>query len=105
MINKTFVFLDDTSTTTTSNPLIIANNNMLTIQVEASSTPDVTVYGLTDVEAVGQHMAVIDCATLKVVETITSAGNYFLPVTGISQVYVENNGTAGSVKIYGKLAG
>ena len=106
MINKTFVFLDDTSTTTTSNPLIITNNNLLTIQVESATTPNITVYGKTDVDATtGTVLAVINSATLNVVESITAVGNYFLPVTGISQVYVVNGGAAGSVKVFGKLAG
>lgn len=55
MISKSFVFLDKDSTGTNSNPLVITNNNLLTLQVTSTTDPvgnvSVVVYGKTDLDS------------------------------------------------------
>lgn len=109
MISKGWVFLDENSTTTNSAPLAIINNDMMILQVTSTTDPvgnvSVVVYGKTDLDTeLWTALGVVNASSLKVEQVITTTGNYFLPITGISQIYVASSTTAGDTKVYAKLA-
>lgn len=103
MYLQDFVFLDDTSVTTTSNPLIV-NSKAETIKmsVESESTVDVTVQGKVDRES-GTYfnLAVINLSDFSTAEKITAAGIYAVDAQGIKVMRVVSAGAAGSVKVMG----
>lgn len=102
-ILQSFVFLDNTSTQAIGNSLSIINGNQITLEV-TGTTASVTMEAITDIDSTTwTPIAVINCQTLKVVETITAVGNYIIPVSGLSAIRAKNTGTIGSVKVFGKL--
>lgn len=101
---STFIFFDETSTETMSNPMINSNKGEeLIIQVIGDDV-DLIMYGVADVKSDERvPMGCINLSTYDVASEITEAGIYSIATSGISRFYCENNGTVGGVKVYGKL--
>lgn len=112
MVTQTFLFLDENSTAT-SNTLVVSNGRNLTLSVASTTSPvgavSIAIYGKVDVNS--DEVYVLGCINKDTLVTVSGTtgiaetGIYTLDVTGISQIYIQNNGTAGDVKVFGKLIG
>lgn len=98
-----FVFLDTSSTVTTSNTFYLPyDTEQVTLQVTGSGTIDVTVQGKADVENGSfATVGVVKCADFQTAEKIEEAGIYIVPAAGIRQMQVVNAQAAGSVTVFG----
>lgn len=106
MVLQSFVFLDETSTDGTSNPLGNTNGTTLTFEVVDLSTEGVSirVEGKTDSKNDNwTPVATVSYKKLQILETVVEEGNYFAPITGLSSVRVVNNNTVGTVRVYGRI--
>lgn len=107
MILKGFKFLDETDTTGESNALNCIGANQLTITVEATAgaTIDLSVMGRVDMESDEWHtMGAIPMTDYTPIESISDVGAYIFIISGINQVKVLNNGTAGNCVVFGTLS-
>ena len=108
MVLKTFVFLDEISTGTTSNDLIIGNGKFLTVEVAPvveGEAVSVTFEGKIDSESdVYYDLAAKYGATGQYAASAVNAGLYFLDVTGVGVVHVVSTGTAGDTTVIGRLS-
>ena len=104
---QNFVFLDNNSTVTTSNPLIINSKaSTLKLSVAGSGTIDVTVKGRIDRDTATYYdMAAIKLEDFTTVAKIVAEGLYAVDVEGIKEVEIVNGGSAGSVKVLGIVVG
>ena len=100
---QNFVFLDENSTVTTSNPLVINSSaETLKLSVAGSGTLNVTVKGKIDRDAADFYdMASVKLEDYSVVATITAEGLYAVDVQGIKEVEIVNGGNAGDVTVFG----
>lgn len=106
MVIQSFVFLDENSQTSTSTSLGNTNGTLLTLEVIALTEDEVSVVveGRTEVgEDNWTSLGVIGAKKLNVLEIIVEDGNYFIPINGISSIRVVNNGTVGTVRVFGKV--
>ena len=103
MYLQDFVFLDDSSTTGTSNPLLVNSKaETIKLSVEGANTLDITVQGKVDIKsATFFDLAVINLSDFSTSESITASGLYAVDAQGIKEIRVVNGGTAGSVKVMG----
>lgn len=103
-----FVFLDATSTSTTSNTFYVPYGaDEVTIQVKAASgSADITVKGKTDREN-GEFVTIsaINLSGYSLVSKITENGIYCVAASGIREMQIVNGGTAGSVTVFGAAVG
>lgn len=103
-----FVFLDSTSTSTTSNTFYVPYGaDEVVLQVKAGSgSPNVTVKGKTDREN-GDFvtLSAINQNGYSLVSTITANGIYSVAASGIREMQVVNGGSAGSVSVFGAAVG
>ena len=97
-----FVFLDTSSTVTTSNTFYLPyDTEQVTLQVTGSSTIDMTVQGKADTENGSfEDLGVIGCADFATASKIEAAGIYIVPAAGIRQMQVVNAQAAGSVTVF-----
>ena len=98
-----FVFLDTSSTVTTSNTFYLPyDTSEVVIQVTGSSTIDVTVQGKADTENGSfATLGVIKLDSFESASKIEAAGIYLVPAGGIRQMQVVNAQAAGSVTVFG----
>ena len=98
-----FVFLDTSSSVTTSNTFFLPyDTSEVVIQVTGSSTIDVTVQGKADTENGSfATIGVIKCTDYSTASKIEAAGIYIVPAAGIRQMQVVNAQAAGSVTVLG----
>lgn len=102
-----FLFLDDTDTSGESKALNCSDASYLTISVEADATTtvDADVKCRLDMESQQFYAcAVTDLSDGTMASSIDDAGLFRLDVRGINQVMIKNNGTAGSIKVFGMLS-
>lgn len=98
-----FVFLDNTSTTDTSNNLSISNAEQVVVEVSGGTNVSLEFQGQVDFDANNfTKLSAINMEKLSVDETITNNGIYTIPTVGIHYLRCVNNGTVGDVKVYGK---
>lgn len=101
---SSFIFFDETSTETMSNPMINANRGEELVLSVTGTGIDIVMYGVADVEADEKFpMTCLNKGNYDMVEEITEAGIYMIAAEGINRFYCENKGVAGTVKVYGKL--
>ena len=101
-MNIRFLFLDESDTSGESQVFYCEELNTLTLQVTSEGAVDLSVQARNDVE----EDEFVDCAAIKLadhtaVESISATGMYMVPLTGIAQIKVKNNGTAGGCKVFG----
>jgi len=98
-----FVFLDTSSTVTTSNTFYLPyDTNEVIVQATGSGTIDITVQGKADAENGSfADLSVIKCAGFDTADKIEAAGIYIVPAAGIRQMQVVNGQAAGSVTVFG----
>lgn len=102
-----FVFLDTSSTSTTSSTFYVPYGaDEVVIQVKDSGTPDVTVKGKADREN-GDFvtLSAINQTGYKVVDKIETNGIYSVSASGIREMQVVNGNSAGSVTVFGAAVG
>ena len=106
MYLQNFVFLDENSSTTTSNPLVV-NSKAETLKLSVISlsigvTPDVTVQGMVDRDANEWfNMGVIGLADYSVGSKITAEGIFAVDAQGIKEIRVVSGTAAATVKVMG----
>lgn len=108
MINlKDFIFFDETSTDTISNPMCNPNRGEELVFQVTGDDVNIIMYGIADIKEEDEvhPLMCINLTDMSVNNEIREAGIYVAPAQGISRFICENNGTAGSVKVYGKLLG
>lgn len=106
MVLRSFLFLDDTDSTGESNPISCTNGKQLALNVElitSGESIDLDVMGQIDLDGDYQTLGVISAIDFATASSISAEGIYFIPVDGIIRVKIVNNGTAGSVKVFGTL--
>ena len=102
-----FVFLDSSSTVTTSNTFYVPYGaSDVVLQVKDSGTPDVTVKAKVDrengdFEAVG----VIALSDYSTADKIEANGIYLVPAAGLREMRVVNGNAAGSVVVFCSAVG
>lgn len=102
-----FVFLDSSSTVTTSNTFYVPYGaDEVVVQVKSSGTPDVTIKGKTDTEN-GDFvaLAVISRSDMSLSEKIGANGIFSVAASGIREMQAVNGGAAGSVVVFGAAVG
>lgn len=102
-----FVFLDSSSTVTTSNTFYVPYGaDSVVIQATGAGTLNVTIKGKVDTEN-GDFIALasINQTDYSVAETITAAGIYSVAAGGIREMQVVNGGNAGDVTVFGAAIG
>ena len=107
MILNGFLFLDENDTTGESNALNCSTAEQLTLTVEPASgaTIDLTVSGRADMESNEWHtLGAISLIDYEPVNPIEAGGAYAFVVSGLNQVKVTNNGTAGNCTVFGTLS-
>lgn len=106
MITQDFLFLDSTSGTYSNELAIIPESEEMTLHVEAlSGTPNLTIQGKVDAMGDWQMIGAVKLSDYSVVATIVSDGVYSVPVAGVQRVRIHNSGTAGTIKVYGRITG
>lgn len=102
-----FVFLDSSSTVTTSNTFYVPYGaSEVVLQVKSSGTPDITVKGKVDKDNGDfETVGVIDMSDYSTAETIGANGLFLVPAAGIREMQVVNGGAAGSVTVFGSAVG
>lgn len=101
-----FVFLDSTSTSTTSNTLVI-NSSAETVKISVVSlssgvTPAVTVQGMVDRDANEWfNLGVIDLSDFTAAATIAKEGIFAVDAQGVKDMRVVSGTAVGSVKVMG----
>lgn len=108
MILSDFVFFDLNNTSTTSNVCYVANGNSLVVQVSqtGSDAINITLEGKVDIDSnTWATLACVDSASLATKNSIASTGIFIIPISGISHIRATNAGTAGAIKMYGKVIG
>lgn len=102
-----FVFLDTSSTDTTSSTFYLPYGaDTVVVQTSGAGAMSVTVKGKADVENGGfVALAAVSQTDYSVKETITTAGIYSVAASGIREMQVVNGGSAGSVTVFGAAIG
>lgn len=106
MYLQNFVFLDENSSSTTSNSLVVNSNaetlKLSVITLSSGTTPSITVQGMVDRDAAQWfNLAVIKLADYSVASTITAEGIYAVDAQGVKELRVVSGTAAGSVKVMG----
>lgn len=107
MILSDFVLLDETSGATSNPWYLPPEATQVTLQVsELSDKPNIIVGGVldTDINDI-MGLSVISLADFEILSTIEADGLYVVGVSGVKILYVGNQGTEGSVKVYGVCVG
>lgn len=102
-----FVFLNTSSTTTTSSTFYVPYGaEEVVLQVKSSGTPDITVKGKVDREN-GDFvtLSAINMTGYQTVDKIAVNGIYSVAASGIREMQVVNGGSAGSVTVFGEATG
>lgn len=107
MYLQDFLFLDDQSTVTTSNTLIVNSKaETMKLSVEGNSTIDVTVKGKVNRDSADFYeLGAIKLADFGTVASISEAGLYAVDVQGIKELQIVNGGNAGDVTVFGVVVG
>lgn len=106
MYLQNFVFLDENSTSTTSESLVVNSNaetlKLSVIALSSGVTPSITVQGMVD-RVAGQwfNLAVVKLADYSVASTISAEGIYAVDAQGVKELRVTSSTAAGSVKVMG----
>lgn len=100
MIEKNFTFFDETSTESESKECTNGSAKELVLEVNGDSV-DLQVLGMAQDEY--YPLFVVNLTTLDITDAITAEGSYILSAEGMRKLKIINNGTAGSVTVYGKL--
>lgn len=108
MVLQNFIFLDATSTSTTSNTLINSGGKCLTLEV-SPVTEDAAVAVAFQGKIDSNSDTFYDLtarygATGNYSASATAAGIYYLDVTGIPSIQVVSTGTAGDTIVIGRLS-
>lgn len=103
MYLQDFVFLNDTSTDTTSNALVVNSKaETLKLSVEGASVSNLVVQGKVNRDsATFFDLAVINLSSFATAAKIENSGLYAVDVQGIKEVRVKHSGSAGGITVYG----
>lgn len=103
---KDFVFFDETSTATLSNPMCNTNRGEELVFQVTGDDVNIVMHGVADVEEDDKYpLMCVNYSDMSITNEIREAGIYAAPAHGINRFICENKGDAGSVKVYGKLLG
>lgn len=102
-----FVFLDTSSTGTTSSTFYVPYAaDTVVLQVKDTGTPNVTVKGKVDqVNGTFEAVGVISMTDYSTAEKIAANGIYLVPASGIRELQIVNGNYAGSVAVFGSATG
>ena len=106
MTKQDFLFLDARSGEMSEVMNVVDGSSEMMLQVGQLGEDEVklTVQGRADLLSDDwQPIMAVDLSHVETVVEITAAGLYFVPIGGIMQVRVSNGGTAGTVKVYGRI--
>lgn len=101
-----FIFFDQSSTSTISNPFgNTSNGGALTLQVDdlgTAATISLEVEGAVDMNNPNNYFSlkVISLENFKTMKTISSAGIYLVIISGVSLVRIKSNAAVGNFKAY-----
>ena len=103
-MNFSFLFLDENDTSGESNVFYCAEGGKITVQATkvGTTTLDLSIQGITDVEN-GEFtdLALVNLSSGETAASIDDEGLFRVDLSGIAQIKVKNNGTAGNCKVFG----
>lgn len=103
MTESNFLFFNNCTTPTTSNPLISTSATELYIQVDGDATDfEIQILGSVNSKSERMPLAGINLGLLDIAETIKSNGLYTYDIKGIYSVVAELKYTDGSVSCFGR---
>lgn len=108
MILSDFLFFDLGKTDIVSNTLYNTNGESLILQVSqtGSDAINITIEGKSDIESnTWGLLGCVENSTLSIQNDIKSTGIFTIPISGINYIRANNMGTAGEIKLYGKVIG